>query len=104
MATLYYGVKGSSGQDMTVELSISDDHAPRILAWLMSPNSGYGTVSENVQNGDYQEWVTRPATPQEAATAYARAMLNSLLSFTVAWEQAQAAAAAASAVKPIEVA
>lgn len=120
MATLSFGVAGPN-QNWTVSLAIADTDSPRILAWLMSPNSGYGTVTENVQSQvpdaswspsegqteadrptiPVQSWVTRPATAEEAAQNYARATLNSLLSSTVAWERAGAAAQAASNIPDI---
>lgn len=120
MATLSFGVKGPN-QDWTVALQIADTDSPRILAWLMSPNSGYGTVTENVQSeipdpswspGEdqteadrpmipIQQWVTRPATAEEAAQNYARATLSTLLASTVAWERAEAAAKAAADVPDI---
>ena len=120
MATLSFGVKGPN-QDWTVALQIADTDSPRILAWLMSPSSGYGTVTENIQseipdaswspgedqteadrpNIAIQQWVTRPATAEEAAQNYARATLASLLNSTVAWERAEAAAKAAADIAPI---
>lgn len=123
MATLSFGVQGPT-QDWTVSLTIADTDSPRILAWLCSPNSGFGTVTENIQSElpdpswspsegqteadrptiAVQQWVTRQATPEEAAQAYARATLQSLLANTVSWERAQAAAAAAAQVQPIDVA
>lgn len=48
-----------------------------------------------------QAWVTRPATPEETAENYARAILNQLLAETVNWEKAQAAQQAANGVAPI---
>ena len=122
MTTLSFGVNGPT-QDWTVTLTIGDTDSPRILAWLMSPNSGYGTVTENVQSSvpdvnwtpgegeteadrptiATQAWVTRPATAEEAAKNYAEATLRSLLSATVAWEKAEAAAAAAANVPDIPV-
>lgn len=48
MAKLSFGVQGPT-QDWTVELEIADTDSPRILTWLASPESGYGTVTENVQ-------------------------------------------------------
>jgi hypothetical protein len=122
MATLSFGVKGPT-QDFTTSLTIADSDGPRIMAWLLSPNSGYGTVTENVQSTvpdaswspseeqteadrpsiPVQQWVTRPATPEEAAKAYAESTLRSLLSSTVAWERAQAAEVAANSVQPIPV-
>lgn len=121
MATLSFGVKGPS-QDWTVSLTIADTDSPRILAWLSSPASGYGTVTENVQSNTpdpswspgegeteadrptmlTQAWVSRPATPEEAAQNYAEATLQSLLANTVAWERAVAAQAAANAIAPIQ--
>lgn len=120
MATLSFGVQGPT-QDWTVSLNIADTDSPRILAWLASPASGYGTVTENVVSDipdpswspgedqteadrptyQQQAWVTRQATPEEAAQNYARATLNSLLSSTVSWEKSEAAAAASAQVPPI---
>lgn len=103
MATLSFGVSGPN-QNWTVALNIADTDSPRILAWLCSAESGFGTVSANVQSGETQQWVTRPATPEEAAQNYARATLNALLSSTVAWERAAAAQQAAEQVPTISVA
>lgn len=120
MATLSFGVSGPT-QDWTITMNIDDNDSPRILAWLASPDSGYGVVTENVQRdepdpswspGDgeteddrptisVQEWVSRPATPEEAAQAYASATLKALLGSTVAWERQQAAAAAAAGISDI---
>lgn len=95
MATLFFGVTGPT-LDLRQDLQVADTDAPRILGYLMS--SPYGTVTENVVNGDTQEWVTRPATPEETASNYARLILASLLDATVQHEKAVAAAAAAAAV------
>lgn len=120
MATLFFGVTGPT-LDLQEDLQIADADAPRIMAYLMA--SSYGTVTENVQfsNPDtswspgegeteadrpyiaMQQWVTRPATPEETAANYAKAILNQLLAETVAWEKAQAAAAAAEEIAPITV-
>jgi hypothetical protein len=111
-----------TGPNMTLaqELQIADTDAPRIMGYLMS--GSFGTVTENVQSeapdaswspGEdeteadrpmipVQSWVARPATPEETAANYARAILSQLLSETVAREKAMAAAAAADAVAPIE--
>ena len=111
-----------TGPNMTLaqELQIADTDAPRIMGYLMA--GSFGTVTENVQSeapdaswspGEdeteadrpmiaTQAWVTRPATPEETAANYARAILSQLLSETVAREKAMAAAAAADAVTPIE--
>lgn len=122
MATLSFGVKGPT-QDWTVSLQIADTDSPRILAWLASPASGYGTVTENVVSNvpdpswspsegqteadrptyQQQSWVTRPATPEEAAKNYAEVTLRNLLGSTVAWEKSEAAATAAAEVPPINV-
>lgn len=119
MATLFFGVTGPT-LDLREDLQIADTDAPRILAYLMS--SSYGTVTENVVSQvpdaswspgegeteadrptiETQAWVARPATPDETAANYARAILSQLLSETVNWERAQAAAAAANAVAPIQ--
>lgn len=118
MATLFFGVTGPT-LDLREDLHIADTDAPRIMAYLMV--SPYGQVTENVvtTNSDpnwspgedqteadrptisIQQWVTRPATPDETAANYARAILGQLLSETVAHEKAQAAAAAANGVAPI---
>lgn len=123
MATLSFGVVGPT-QNWTTSLEIADADSPRIIAWMMSPASGYGTVTENVQSlvpdpswspGEgqteadrptiqVQEWVTRAASPEEATQAFARATLGSLLASTVAWERSEAARIAAEQVTPISVA
>ena len=120
MATLFFGVTGPT-LDLREDLQIADTDAPRIMAYLMASN--YGQVTENVISTStdlnwtpsdeqteadrpsisIQQWVTRPASPEETAEAYARAILSQLLSETVAYEKAQAAAAAANGVAPIEV-
>lgn len=48
-----------------------------------------------------QKWETRQATPEEAAKAYATAVMNSLLSDTLTWEKVQAGMSAADNVPPI---
>jgi len=118
MATLFFGVTGPT-LDLREDLQIADTDAPRILAYLMA--SSYGQVTENVISDipdaswspgedqteadrptiQTQAWVTRPATPEETAEKYARAVLASLLDATVAYEKAIAAAAAAEGVAPI---
>ena len=120
MATLFFGVDGPT-LDLREELNIADTDAPRILAYLMA--ASYGTVTENVRieqpdmswsPGEdeteedrpfiaMQQWVTRPATPEETAANYAKAILAQLLEQTVAHEKAEAAKAAAEAVAPIAV-
>lgn len=120
MATLSFGVAGPT-QQWTVSMGIADADSARILAYLCSPASGFGMVSENVQSevpdaawspgeGEseadrpmipVQEWVSRPATLEEAAKAFAEATLRTLLAATFEYEKALAAAAAAAAVPPI---
>lgn len=120
MATLFFGVTGPT-LDLRQDLQIADTDAPRIMGYLMS--SPYGQVTENIQTEvpdpnwvpseeqteadrptiTVQEWVTRPATPEETASNYANAILSQLLADTIAHEKAVAAAAAANSVAPIEV-
>lgn len=95
MATLFFGVTGPT-LDLQEDLQIADSDTPRILGYLMA--SSYGTVTENIVDGDTQSWVTRPATPAETAENYAKAILGQLLSETVAWERSVASVAAAAAV------
>jgi hypothetical protein len=119
MATLFFGVQGPT-LDLRQDLQIADTDAPRIIGYLMA--SSYGTVTENIVSEipdaswspgedeteedrptiQTQAWVTRPATAEETAANYARSVLDSLLTATVAHEKAQAAAAAADAVTPID--
>jgi hypothetical protein len=118
MANLFFGVQGPT-LDLRQDLQIADTDAPRIIGYLMA--SSYGTVTENVVGEvpdaswspgegetekdrptiETQAWVTRFATPEETAANYARAVLDSLLTATVAHEKAMAAQAAANAVAPI---
>lgn len=101
--TLSFGVDGPT-QDWTISLNIGDSDAPRILAWLASDASGYGTVTESTMDGDRQVFTTRQATAEEAARNYAEATLRNLLASAVAWEREQAAKAAAEAIPDIEAA
>lgn len=118
MATLFFGVTGPT-LDLRQDLNILDTDAPRIMAYLMA--SPYGSVTENIQStipdaswspGEdqteadrpmipVQSWVSRPATPEETAANYAKAILSQLLSETVNWEKTQAASVAANQVTPI---
>ena len=120
MANLFFGVQGPT-LDLRKDLQIADTDAPRILAYLMA--SSFGTVTENVISDvpdaswspgedqteadrptiQQQSWVSRPATPEETAANYAKAILASLLEQTVSFEKAAAAAAAAESVPPIQV-
>lgn len=120
MATLSFGVKGPT-QNWTINLEIANTDSPRILTWLASPESGYGTVTENIQYESpdpswspgedeteadrptisMQKWETRPATLEEAAKNYAESTLKTLLNSTVAWEKAKAAEAAVANIPEI---
>lgn len=119
MTTLTFSIDGAD--NLRTSITIPDIATPRILAWLTSPDSGYGVVKENVQHSEpdmdwtpskgeteadrplkeWQAWETRPATVEEAANAFAASTLRGLLSSTVEWERAKAAQAAAAAVEPI---
>ncbi len=119
MAKISFVVTAPTG-DLEASVTIADADFPRIMAYLMS--GPHGQVTENVitdvpdaswSPGDDQTeadrptvqtqgWVTRPATMEETAAAYARSVLAQLLSETVAFERQQAAATAAAAVTPIE--
>jgi hypothetical protein len=119
MAIVNYGVI-SPTLTLDVQMELSDADSERIVAYLLAATP-YGTVSENVQKEvpnpawspdqedpndppefiTVQEWVTRPATPEEALTAYAESVMNSVLGAAFAWDQQRAAEAAAAAVPPI---
>jgi len=119
MAIIDYGVK-SPNLTLDVEMELSDADSERVVTYLMAATP-YGTVTENVvqkvPNPAYspdqpdpndppeyieqQAWVSRPATPEEALTGYAEAVMNDILNQAFAWDQSQAAAAAAAAVPPI---
>ena len=119
MALVNYGVV-SPDLTLTVSMELSDADSQRIVAYLMGGTS-FGSVTENVQSEvpnpawspdqpdpfdppEYitvQEWVTRPATPTEAVTAYAESVMNGILQQAFAWDQANAAAQAAANVPPI---
>ena len=119
MSYVNYGVV-SPDLTLDVRMELSDADSQRIVTYLMSATP-YGTVNENVvqdiPNPAYspdqpdpldppefiqqQAWVSRQATPTEAITAYAEAVMNDILEQAFAWDQSQAAAAAAAAVPPI---
>ena len=119
MALVNYGVV-SPTLTLTVQMELSDADSERIVAYLMAATP-FGSVTENVQKevpnpawspdqedpNDppefilVQEWVTRPATPEEAVTAYAESVMNSILQQAYQWDQQQAAAEAAANVPPI---
>ncbi len=119
MALVNYGVVSPS-LTLTVQMELSDADSERIVAYLMAATS-FGTVTENVitdipnpawspdqEDPDdppefiqVQAWVTRPATPEEAITAYAESVMNDILQQAYNWDQQQAAAEAAANVPPI---
>ena len=99
MATVNYSVT-SPTLSTAVQMELSDADSERMIAWLMAATP-YGTVTENVVDGDTQSWVTRPATPEEALIAYAQSLMNSSLQQAYAWDQQRAAAEAAANVPPI---
>jgi hypothetical protein len=119
MALVNYGVVSPS-LTLTVQMELSDADSERIVGYLMAATP-YGSVTENVITDipnpawspdqpdpldppefiQVQEWVTRPATPEEAVTAYAEGVMNSVLQQAYQWDQSQAAAAAAANVPPI---
>ena len=119
MAIVNYGVVSPS-LTLTVQMELSDADSERIVAYLMAATP-YGTVTENVITDipnpawspdqpdpldppefiQQQSWVTRPATPEEAVTAYAESVMNSILQQAYGWDQSQAAAEAAANVPPI---
>lgn len=119
MAIIFYGVT-SPDLNLDVKMELSDADSQRIMTYLVA-GSPYGTVTENVQSQvpnpawspdqpdpldppeyiNVQSWVTRQATPEEAAKAYATAVMNSLLADTLNWEKVQAGTNAANNVPPI---
>jgi hypothetical protein len=119
MALVNYGVVSPS-LTLTVQMELSDADSERIVAYLMAATP-YGSVTENIQSEipnpawsadqpdpldppefiQVQEWVTRAATPEEAVTAYAEGVMNSILQQAYQWDQSQAAAEAAANVPPI---
>jgi len=104
----------------TVRAVMSEADSARQLAYIMAATP-FGTVTENVQKQvpnsawspdqldpndppefiEVQEWVTRPATPEEAAIGYSQWVINDLSAKAFAWDQQRAAAAAAAEVPPI---
>lgn len=97
MATLSFGVTGPTMQ-FAVDMTIADADAPRILGYLASTE--YGIASTVGEDGVA---VTRPATLEETAKAFASGILRGLLDQTVRFERDQAAAAAANAIQNIDV-
>jgi hypothetical protein len=105
---------------LSVQMELSDADSARVVEYLMTATP-FGTVTENVvqdvPNPAYspdqedpndppqfiqqQAWVTRPATPEEAVTAYAESLMNTVLQQAFQWDQARAAQAAAAEVPPI---
>jgi hypothetical protein len=119
MALVHYGVV-SPDLTLDVQMELSDADSARVVEYLIAATP-YGTVTENVRSQtpnpawspdqedpenppefiETQAWVTRPATPEEALTAYAEAVMNDVLGQAFAWDQQRAAAAAAADVPPI---
>jgi hypothetical protein len=119
MALVHYGVT-SPELTLDVQMELSDADSARVVEYLIAATP-YGTVTENVQSQTpnpawspdqedpdnppefiaTQAWVSRPATPEEALTAYAEAVMNDVLGQAFAWDQQRAAAAAAADVPPI---
>lgn len=105
---------------LSVQMELSDADSARVVEYLMTATP-YGTVTENVvqdvpnpawspdqedpndppQYIQQQAWVTRPATPEEAVTAYAEAVMNDILNQSFQWDQQRAAQEAAGKVPPI---
>ena len=105
---------------LSVQMELSDADSARVVEYLMTATP-FGTVTENVvqdvpnpawspdqpdpndppQYIQQQAWVTRPATPEEAVTAYAEAVMNDILNQSFQWDQQRAAQEAAAAVPPI---
>lgn len=119
MAIVNYSVTSPS-LTTAVQMELSDADSDRMIAWLMAATP-YGSVTENIQTTipnpawsedqpdpndppefiQVQEWVTRPATPEEALIAYAESLMNTSLQQAYQWDQSQAAADAAANVPPI---
>jgi len=119
MALVHYGVT-SPELTLDVQMELSDADSARVVEYLIAATP-YGTVTENVQSQTpnpawspdqedpdnppefiaTQAWVSRPATPEEALTAYAEAVMNDVLGQAFAWDQQRAATAAAAEVAPI---
>ena len=99
MAIVNYSVTSPS-LTTAVQMELSDADSERMIQWLMAATP-YGTVTENIVDGDTQSWVSRPATPEEAVIAYAQSLMNTSLQQAYAWDQQQAAAEAAANVPPI---
>lgn len=105
---------------LSVQMELSDADSARVVEYLMTATP-YGTVTENVVQDvpnpawspdqedpndppefiQQQAWVTRPATPEEAVTAYAESLMNTVLQQAFQWDQQRAAQEAAAAVPPI---
>lgn len=119
MALVTYSVT-SPDLTLNVQMELSDADSARVVEYLMAATP-YGTVTENVitqvpnpawsadqpdpndppEYIEVQSWVSRPATPTEALTAYAESLMNTVLVQAFQWDQQRAAAAAAADVPPI---
>ena len=119
MAFVNYGVV-SPTLTLMVQMELSDTDSARVVNYLMQATS-FGTVTENVQSEvpnpawspdqedplnppefiPVQEWVTRPATPEEAVVAYAESVMNDIVNQAYQWDKQQAGQDAADKVPPI---
>lgn len=119
MAFVNYGVV-SPTLTLTVQMELSDADSARVVNYLMQATS-FGTVTENVQKEvpnpawsadqenpldppefiTVQEWVSRPATPEEAVTAYAESVMNGVVQQAYQWDRQVASQDAANNVPPI---
>lgn len=119
MAFVNYGVV-SPTLTLTVQMELSDADSARVVNYLMQATS-FGTVTQNVQKEvlnpawsadqenpldppefiTVQEWVSRPATPEEAVTAYAESVMNGVVQQAYQWDKQVAGQEAANSVPPI---
>lgn len=119
MAFVNYGVV-SPTLTLTVQMELSDTDSARVVNYLMQATS-FGTVTENIQSQEpnpawspdqedpldppefiaVQAWVSRPATPEEAVTAYAESVMNGIIQQAYQWDKQVAGQDAADKVPPI---
>jgi hypothetical protein len=110
----------NESMSLSVHMELSDMDSARMIDWLLNATP-YGQVTENVQKEvenpawspdqedpndppktiTIQEWVTRPATPEEALVGYAQGLMNDSLQQAYSWSQQKAASEAAASVPPI---
>jgi hypothetical protein len=119
MAFVNYGIVAPT-LTLKVQMELSDMDSARVVNYLMQATS-FGTVTENVQSEapnpawspdqenpldppafiSVQAWVSRPATPEEAVTAYAESVMNSIVNQAYQWDKQIAGQDAADKVPPI---